>query len=529
MLIPAACGDDSGPAQAATGTGGGNSGSSSGDGGFFLEGGPQGTGGTGNGGPGPGSGGFVGEGGMGEPSYIFDKRYGSVSGSSNRIIPKDIAIDGSGNIVVVGSFTFSADFGNGETETTGGDEDAFVAKYDSAGGYLWHVVSGDSQNQNARSVALDAAGNVYVGGSGLSTMSWGGGGTFNSGSGRFNQFRDGYIVKLSGSNGSEMWLRDLGTFTKEPGIAWNDDVNSVAIDSAGNVVAVGSFQAGMSINGAGGDGEITPPDLIAAGGSEDSDVFVAKFTSDGNYLDAKSYGGSELEEAWDVAISPDDGAIAVTGYTEGSIDFGQTLANANGKRGYVAWLSSNLTTHVYSDLFEGSDENEGKQVAFHTNGDLYVAGEFRNDMEFAGKSLGSNTASQEPFVGRVDNATSLVYAAALVGSGLDTVDGLAVDSEGYAVIVGVMNTDLVVHSETTLMSEGIGDLYVAKFGPPGNAFWGLSFGSSGADGARSVAIDASDNVVALGEFRSTVDFGGGDTTAAGTQDMVIVKYSSGND
>jgi hypothetical protein len=47
-----------------------------------------------------------------------------------------LAVDPSGNVIVVGQFAASGDFGNGVVTSAGG-ADAFVAKYDPSGTLLW--------------------------------------------------------------------------------------------------------------------------------------------------------------------------------------------------------------------------------------------------------------------------------------------------------------------------------------------------------------------------------------------------------
>lgn len=89
----------------------------------------------------------------------------------------DIAVDAQGNSYATGRFQGSMTLG-GETVSTSGDgsvnfnfdEDAYVVKYNSAGEVQWlkeYGVNATGSNQIGQSIAVDASGNVYVGGSGL--------------------------------------------------------------------------------------------------------------------------------------------------------------------------------------------------------------------------------------------------------------------------------------------------------------------------------------------------------------------------
>jgi len=511
MVVPLACGDDADPGKASTGSGGETgSTTTSGDGGLSSVTGLSTVGGnttTAN-----ASGGFgnvMNEGGHGDPAYIFDATYGGdgLASPLDNMFPRDVAIDSSGNIVVAGTFTGTIDFGDGTPDSSAGGDDAFVAKYDSAGSYVWHVSAGNQDDQNARSLAIDSSDNIYVCGSFLGNIDFG----TNLVAGF--QFRDAYIVKLN-SAGTEVWAKDFGIDDE-----YNDDVNGCAVDGNDDLVAVGSFQRSISFD----NGATT---LNASGGDSDSDVFIAKFSADGTNVFSQRYGGTDFNEALDVAIEPTTNEVAVAGWTDGPIDFGQSLTNDAGQRGYVVRLSSNLTAHQFSELFTGTDSNKATAVAFHTNGDLLVAGNFKNGITVAGDDL-LGSPNDDPFVARYDNNGSQLFAVAMKGDGLDRIEALAVDSQGFPVVVGeTFSSDLYVHGETELASDGLADAFAVKLGPDGLGYWGLSFGDSGSDKAVGVAIDGSDNVVLMGQFSQVVDFGGGNATA-GDQDLFLVKYTGG--
>jgi hypothetical protein len=72
-----------------------------------------------------------------------------------------VAIGASGRVVVGGGFQGSADFG-GQTVTSKGGYDAFLARYEASGALATAKAFGDDQDQNIVAVATDAAGHVFV-------------------------------------------------------------------------------------------------------------------------------------------------------------------------------------------------------------------------------------------------------------------------------------------------------------------------------------------------------------------------------
>ena len=79
-----------------------------------------------------------------------------------------IAVDPSGNIYMAG--WSDASWGSPINPHSGG-RDAFVAKLNSLGELEWNTFMGSSYEDRARAIAVDGSGNVYV--VGYSTASWG--------------------------------------------------------------------------------------------------------------------------------------------------------------------------------------------------------------------------------------------------------------------------------------------------------------------------------------------------------------------
>jgi hypothetical protein len=77
--------------------------------------------------------------------------------------------------------------------------------------------------------------------------------------------------------------------------------------------------------------------------------------------------------------------------------------------------------------------------------------------------------------------------------------------------------------------QGAGDAFVATYrGSDGAFVRGRTFGSTGNDVARGVAVDSAGAVFVAGNFAGTADFGGGPTSAAGGStdlDAFVAKYS----
>ncbi|MEJ7663131.1 MAG: hypothetical protein WKG07_28110 [Hymenobacter sp.] len=117
-----------------------------------------------------------------------------------------VAVDAADNVYVVGSFSGTVALG-GVTLASRGTGDLLLMKYDPQGTVLWARAGGSAPGNwlSGQALALDAAGNVYVGG-GLGGTAYPGGsaGTLTS-AGKYNIMFAKYT-----SQGQPVWMRQGG-------------------------------------------------------------------------------------------------------------------------------------------------------------------------------------------------------------------------------------------------------------------------------------------------------------------------------
>jgi Beta-propeller repeat len=179
-------------------------------------------------------------------NHLWSRRFGDGGAQGGA----GIAADGLGNVLVTGAFSGTANFGGGPLASAGGG-DVFVVKLDGAGNHVWSKRFGDSNEQAGYSVAVDAAGNVFVTGSFSGAVDFGGGQLASAGSDDF------FLLKLD-AVGSHLWSRRAGAQGADVG-------QSVKADSAGNALVTGTISGTADF----GAGPLTSP-----GGG---DIFIAKF------------------------------------------------------------------------------------------------------------------------------------------------------------------------------------------------------------------------------------------------------------
>ena len=99
------------------------------------------------------------------------------------------------------------------------------------------------------------------------------------------------------------------------------------------------------------------------------------------------------------------------------------------------------------------------------------------------------------------------WAIQLGGNGRQSVNGLAVDDEGAAIVAGIFSNEMTSDNsnEISLMSAGDADAFIAKLDGSGQHLWSHAHGASGDQRALYVSTTATDIYVA-GEYAGPVSF-----------------------
>ena len=218
----------------------------------------------------------------------------------------DIEIDAANNLYMIGTFSGTVDFDPGVPVfnlTASGPGDFFVMSLTSAGNFVWANRIGGTQSDVARSLALDASDNLCITGIFFSPTV-----DFDPGAGTANLsitgIADVFILKLDNA-GNYIWARRIGS-------ASGEDADGIATDNASNILITGSFNGTLDF-----DPGAAVANITAVGSS---DAFVLKLNSAGNYVWAKSVGGSGSDSGFSITTDA-DGDVYYTGEYESTVDF----------------------------------------------------------------------------------------------------------------------------------------------------------------------------------------------------------------
>lgn len=401
-----------------------------------------------------------------------------------------------------------------------------------AGAMSGPAVAGDGGLDWAHSAGgsgTDIGNDVTVDSTGVSTTTGGfsGTATFGTGSDQVvlsSQGESDIFVARYRADGTLLWVRSAGGSGTDSGAG-------VAIEGNGAATVTCDF-SGTATFGTGSDQVI----LSSAG---DRDMFVAHYRSDGTLAWARSAGGSGMDLGNEVAVDV-DGSSTITGFITGTAIFGTgsdqvTLTSAGSNDIFVARYRPDGTL-AWAQRAGGSTSDVGFGVSLDGAGVASVTGTFTGTATFGiGSDQRTLTATDyDVFVARYRPDGALIWVRGAGGSGGDFGYSVASDAADSSAVTGIFSATAIFGTGTdqvTLTSNGVWDIFLARYRPDGTLAWAQSAGGSADDFGRAVAVDSTDSATITGHFNGTATFGSGSSqislTAAGgpgDEDVLLAQY-----
>ena len=448
--------------------------------------------------------------------------WGTYIGSGGDEAASAMALDGSGNICIVGSTDIdTVPVPSGYDQTfNGGLYDFYVVKLAAGGAsLLWGTFLGGSGFDVGYAIALDASGNVVVGGETSSSDIPVPGGYDQHHHGDTYGF-DIYVAKLSASGSSLLWGTYLGGSDFEV-------CGGLAVDGSGNILLGGTTNST----------DIPVPGGFQQSARGDSDLYAAKLSASGASLLWGTYlGGSGHDDFYALALDASGNPVLAgnTLSTDIPVPGGYDTTYNSGEYGdmYVAKLSSGGAALLWGTYLGGSGDDYAAAVALDAAGDVIIGGATSStDIPVPGgyqQTYGGGAA--DIYVAKLaPSGASLLWATYLGGSEREDAVGIAVEPSGDVVMAGSTESpDCPVPGGFQTARKGKVDLYIAKLASGGGSLlWGTYLGGSENDYPSAVRLDASNNVV-IGGFTYSADIpvpGGYDQTFNANDDFYIAKLS----
>ncbi len=384
--------------------------------------------------------------------------------------------------------------------------------------FSWAGAVGGSSYDAGTDIATDASGNVYTIGffQGLAVdFDPGPAGNFLVGNGGYDIF----ILKLD-ANGYFQWVKAIGALQ-------NDVPLSIALDQNGNILVTGHFFGPTDFDPGAGVATLTSNGV--------RDIFVLKLDPNGNFLWAKSIGGTG--DDFGNAIATDaNGNVYTTGEFTGTADFdpgaGTSNLTSNGNVDmFIQKLDANGNFQWATNV-GGVNPDRGFGITTDATGNVYTTGLFVGTVDFdpGAGALDLTSTQLDAFIQKLDANGNLVWAKSMGGSSWDVGQSISIDASGNVLTTGYFSTTADFDpgaGVANITATGGRDIFVQKLDVDGNFIWVKKMGGTSDDFGYAIDTDAQGNVYSTGEFSSTADFNPGtatlNLTSAGFSDIYYQK------
>lgn len=332
----------------------------------------------------------------------------------------------------------------GQTNSYGeGNGDMFISKYKEDGTLDWSKTWGGSALDAANAVVATNDGGYVVSGE---TNSFGAGSS------------DVYIAK----------------FDKDGALVWNNTWGGTGIDHAHDMVLTS-------------DGGFIVTGETMSFGAGSNDMFIAKYTKDGEFSWSQTWGGAATDKGLSVAITRDGGYV-VSGETysfgAGSNEMFVVKYTANGK---VSW----------NKTWGGSGQDHGHTIVSTVDGGYLVTG--------MTQSFG--IANEDMVIAKYDANGNLSWNKTWGGLNSDWGQSItATNDNGY-----------LVSGYTNSFGAGGEDIFISKYTFNGTLSWSKTWGGASHEECGPVVITTDGGFLIAGRT---------DSYGSGGLDMFMSKYDN---
>lgn len=374
----------------------------------------------------------------------------------------------------------------------------FTAKCDSLGNPIWVATASSDYYVYINDIATDVYKNVFITGyfEGDS-LSIGGLVFYNTNVAMFGNAKNFFVSKLD-SLGNFVW-------TKVGNCANDSYGNRICIDNSGNIYIDGVYS-------------FTPMtlDTITLPSGTTEDIFVAKYTTNGDIVWAKHLDGWGYESS--VAMSYDGmNNVYIGGFHPNFISIGSDTLFGGGAFILKLDLSGNVVWFKNTSGYIRS-------ISANAIGDVYTSGTFYGTIIIANDTLiaAAGGGYSDFFFAKYDSAGNAIWAKREGGARAENCEYLIADQSGNVYLSAIFESISITIGGNTFSNpaSSIGntnDILYIKYDSSGTFQWVKCIGGDKSDYSNGIVLDENRNMLyALGTFDSSnITFGSTTFTNSG--------------
>lgn len=421
-------------------------------------------------------------------NLIYNTYFGANEGDEAR----SITIDIDDNFYIFG-YTLSTDLPTNSTsfqDSLKGSYDAFLTKFDSSGNHIWTTYIGGSNVEIASSIKTTLDNHLILIGYSNSL-------DFPTTTGAFQTNNAGqydvFIIKID-TSGQVIWSTLFGGMGGELGIDASIDLNN-------NIIVGGQTN---SSNFPFTSGAFQP---LPLGGN---DAFVAKFNSNGQLLWATCYGGTSTEDAHAITSDYENNVIITGMSNSNDLTISATALQSNNNGFfdiYIAKFSSN-GNFLWGTYFGGSNYDDIYGVQSDSSNNLYFAG-LTSSVDFVTTSnaLQSNKNNgTDACIFKLSKNGQLLWSTYLGGDDDDAATRIYIDkNNNVTTLINTYSDTITLIADTIFSNHPINfeKVYILTIDSSGNPLWSSYFGGNSIDRAYDLIITPGGKLLFTGTTEST--------------------------
>jgi|GEM_PF-5159924 len=419
-------------------------------------------------------------------------------GGNGNDLSRGIASNQNGSIFLTGVFDQNVELADYNL-TSSGKNDIFLGKINPAGKVEWISKAGGNGNDLALDVTADNFGNSYLAGTFEDIMFF-----KNDHYLQAIGFTDAFVAKYD-ANGKVLWQRNYGGNYK-------DFCSAISSDHLGNLLIAGSFE----------NDALFGKKVLTGFGK--NDAFVAKLdrqTGEPIWLEELGGGGEDI--AWDV-ITDYRGNIYLSGEFNDVALIGNTQLTSRGSSDVFLIKFSPDGNPLWVSQIGGSGKDTSRRLAIDRYGSIYLAGNFTKTALFGKKHL-TSLGQNDVFIASFTSKGEITWVKRAGGSGADQVYALAVNQQRECLITGEF-TQRATFGESTVEASGETDLFLASLTVDGNWNSVESLGGDFHESGSALAIDRENRLLISGTFEDSILLGAEMLVGKGERDTFLARFTS---
>jgi len=386
--------------------------------------------------------------------FVWAKTIGGMDNDMGRVIN-----DYGTHVIISGTFSQTVDFDPGvgvESKTSNGGTDIFILALDDNGDFLWVTTFGGTANESIGGQELNSSNKIITTGGFFNNM------TINATAGPVTVSAtstggpDVFFMELDLATGSVQWIKSIGG-------TGNDSGARLAIRSNDNILITGRYQNIMDVDPSANDFSLSSDGGFSVFLTEYDNLgnFINGFSFDSS-SDMEAY-DIALDNNENIYLT---GYFKAT--VDFDLKAGVTDVTTNGGQDcYVVKLTS-AKDLVWAKKFGGTGLDQSFELELASNGDVYTVGRYSDVVDFdPGAGIVNGTANGfDIFIHKFNELGDFEMVHTFGDVGSDLGRGLEIDATGNMYVGGIFGGTIDFDPGvgiTDLTTDGTSDVFLIEY------------------------------------------------------------------